>query len=1553
MADVTDTRMEAEAVAIVGMSGRFPGADNVQEFWRNLRDGVESITQFRDDELSYAGLDARSLADPALIKVAGILENADLFDAQFFGYSPREAEIIDPQQRVFLECAWHALEDAGYDCDRFDGAVGVYAGEAINTYLFNILTSRSWLDSTNKLQIVSANDKDFLATRVSYKLNLKGPSITIQTGCSTSLVAVHLACQALLGYECDMALAGGVTANGIHKFGQWYQEGGILSLDGHCRAFDANAQGTVVGNGVGIVVLRRLSDALKNNDHIYAVIKGSAINNDGSAKVGYTAPSIDGQAEVIVAAQAIAGIDASTINYVEAHGTATPLGDPIEVAALIKAFRATTEANGFCAIGSVKTNIGHLDAAAGIAGLIKVALSLQNKSLPPSLHFHEPNPNIDFQQSPFYVNMHLREWERNGAPRRAGVSSFGIGGTNAHVIVEEAPMTAPSLYRADTHSLQLLLLSAKTPAALNIMTERLMTHLEQHQHINWTDIAYTSQVGRKHLTCRRALVAGSTRDALDTFGVVNSPRIMASTQVRDNVHVAFMFPGGGAQYMNMGAELYAKEPVFRERIDECAEILRFKLGYDFRQVLYVANELHQATHAELDSMSSTLSTLFATEYALAKLWMSWGLSPDTMIGHSLGEYVAACLAGVISLEDALAIVALRGALFDQLPSSGMLAVALTEDEARAFIAGKPLSLSAVNAPKQSVISGLLDALADAEATLAREQVEYHRLHVSVAAHSHLVASILDTFRDFVNKVELHAPAIPYLSNVTGTWITASQATEPEYWVQHLYHTVRFSDGLHALLTDTNLVVLEVGPGHTLSAFVRLQTEDATQRVVLSSLPSAHEPSGDVAHMLTALGKLWLAGVRVDWLRHRGSTRARRIPLPNYPFERQRYWLEPRHDHDSQDSLHPSTRRTADVAEWTCVPVWHQEPTMDTITSSSLADDCRSWLLFVDECGIGAKIAGRLREKSGERVFTVARGSQFRHCGVRSYELNPERQEDYGLLIEAMLQEGTTPHTIVHLWQVTANESVIPVNAVLGETLYAGYYSLVFLAQALGNHNVTTPLRLWAVSNNMQDLTDDEPLCPAKATILGICKVLPLEYPNITTGSLDISPIEATGLKAQRLLTQILQTINETPPASSLAYRGGRKWVQSFVPLRREQSAKHPHLRERGVYMVTGGLEGVTLLFARHLAQAFHAKLVLINQKPLPEREQWNEWLESHDSSDVVSNWIRQVQELEALGADVMITHVDTTDYEQMRSAVARSQAHFGNINGVIHAADIADSSPVRFQTVDAMRAALAPLVAQAENLVNAFAGLPLDFLAFNSSLYAVTGMPGISNYCAANAFLVAYASYNSTRHGMPIICINWDIHHATSITEHTAQTLLVDANVQVNKGIEALQGILSSQIPPHVIVSTRPLAVVMSEIHDMSKLSPHHSDANTDTLSTHPRPNISTPYVAPSTINEQVIADTWQQVLGIDGIGIHDSFFDLGGHSLMVTTLVSRMRDAFQVEIPLGSIFAGPTVANLAELIEHQQNLQNVQHRGNMQIIAQESKPINALLAEIEDDGQL
>ncbi len=878
-----------EEVAIIGMAGRFPGAHDVEGFWRNLADGVESIRPFSQEELAASGVDEVTLANPRFVNAGAVMPDPDRFDASFFGINAREAEIMDPQHRILLEVAWQALEDAGHDPDRFAGRIGVYGGVAPNTYFQNNLATRKdLLDLLGRYAVMLGNEKEYAITRIAYKLNLKGPSISVNTACSSSAVAIHLACQSLLSGECDMALVGGGRILVPLSGGYLYEEGGIMSPDGHCRAFDAGARGTVAGSGIAMIVLRRLGDALQDGDVVHGVIKGTAVNNDGSQKIGFTAPSIQGQAAVIEEALLLADVSPESIGYVEAHGTGTTLGDPIEISALTRAFRKWTQKRQFCPVGSVKSNIGHLDAGAGVAGIIKTIMAMKHGLIPASLNYSAPNPEIDFAGSPFYVNATASEWPDRGGPKRAGVSSFGLGGTNAHIILEEAP-PLPKSGNARSH--ELIVLSAKSEGALSKAARNLAAHLRQHPDQKLADVAFTLQTGRHAFQRRLSVVCESSEQAIGSLEALNqgARASLAEDSISDSV--AFMFSGQGSQYVNMGRGLYESESVFRSEMDRCFRILRSSRGLDLKAILYPAEGAEEGATQLLTQTSLTQPALFALEYSLARQWDAWGIRPKALVGHSIGEYVAACLAHVFPPEDALHLVCERGRLMQSLPPGSMLAVPLEEAQIAHYLSDG-VGLAVINAPAMCVVSGETEPIGQLANRLSKDGVESRTLHTSHAFHSSMMEPILEPFANAIDGVKLRAPQIPFASNVTGNWITPDQATDPAYWASHIRRTVRFSDCLETLYKGGSKIMVEIGPGRTLTTFARRHPARPATATAVATIRHPKESEADMAFLLQALGRLWQVGLKVDWHLFHADFSRRRLSLPTYPFERQRYWLEP-------------------------------------------------------------------------------------------------------------------------------------------------------------------------------------------------------------------------------------------------------------------------------------------------------------------------------------------------------------------------------------------------------------------------------------------------------------------------------------------------------------------------------------------------------------------------------------------------------------------------------------------------------------------------------------
>ena len=1117
-----------------------------------------SIRQLSEADLLAAGETPDRLQSRHYVRAAAPLDGFEMFDGEFFGFGPKEAAIMDPQHRQFLEVAWEALENAGHPPEKFAGAIGVYAGCGMGSYFyFNLCSNPDLVESTGMFLLRhTGNDKDFLSTRVSHILDLKGPSINIQTACSTSLVAVHFAAQALLSGECDMALAGGVTIELPQGRGYLFKEGEILSPDGHCHAFDHRAQGTVFGSGAGIVVLRRLADAIADGDHIWAVIKGTAVNNDGADKAGYLAPSVGGQARAIAEAHAVAGVTADTIGYVECHGTGTYLGDPIEVAALTAAFRETTEARGFCRIGSVKTNIGHLDTAAGVASLIKAALALHHRQIPPSLGFESPNPAIDFETSPFQVNARLTAWDTE-APRRAGVNSLGVGGTNAHAVLEEAPRPAES--EPSVWPFQLLTLSARSRTALDANAKALAAHLREHPEQPLADVAFTLKEGRRAFDRRRVVVAASHEEAAALIEAGEPRRVFTHSRVGDAPEVVFMFPGGGAQYVGMARDLYETEPVFADWMDRGLAVLQPRLDYDIRALWLPAPGAEAEAAERLRQPSVQLPLIMIVEYALAQLLMSWGVKPAALVGHSMGENTAACLAGVMSFEDCVGLVHLRGALFDTVPAGGMLSVPMAAEDLIPLL-DDDLDVASVNAPGLSVASGPQAALDVLQARLIADGVECQRIPIDIAAHSRMLEPILGRFGAYLRSIRLAPPTIPFVSNRTGRFITDAEATDPDYWVGHLRGTVRFADCISELAAAPDRVYLEVGPGKALSSLTQAHGAVPANQV-LSALRHPEERIPDDAHFLGVLGRLWAVGVAFDWEPIWGGARRARVPLPTYAFQRSPHFIAPGFAQVQAPARRPM--REDDVAAWGWRPLWRPRLADCAIDVETELDSVapQTWLVFVDVAGLGARISDRLRA-AGHQVIEVHPGDAFGRTGEGRYVLAPERGRDgYDALVRDLVARGTVPTRVAHLWLVTDRETFRPGSSFFHRNQEQGFYSLLFLAQAMADENLPTPIEITVVTSGAAQVRAEPLPHPEKSTVLGPARVIPRELPGITCRLLDVtlpaverpSGLRALGRRRSGedplagLAVRVLEDLFATPAGTVAALRGSKRLELEFAP----------------------------------------------------------------------------------------------------------------------------------------------------------------------------------------------------------------------------------------------------------------------------------------------------------------------------------------------------------------------------------------------------------------------
>jgi phthiocerol/phenolphthiocerol synthesis type-I polyketide synthase E len=1488
-------------IAIIGMACRFPGAADVDAYWRNLCEGQEFVRRV-PDELLAANVPEAMRRDPAFVPVAATAGEVEMFDAALFGYTPREAELMDPQQRIFLECAWTALERAGHIAPNPEYVIGVYGGAALSSYLLlHVLPHVQRMNDADPLQINLGNANSFLTTRVSYKLDLRGPSHLVESACSTSLVAVHVACQSLRNEECDLALAGGVSINLSQRYGYRYIEGSILSPDGRCRPFDADARGIVFGSGAGVVVLRRLGDALADGDHIHAVIRGSAVNNDGALRAGYTAPGVDGQAEVITEALANAGLTPAAIGLVEAHGTGTLLGDPIEIRALDKVFRGSDVALGSCPIGSVKGNVGHLDAAAGVAGLIKAALAVEHGVIPASLHCDTPNPNIDWAHSAFNVQRARSDWQPHGDLRRAGVSSFGMGGTNAHVIVEEPPArTTPTASK----QWQLVLLSARTTPVLDTMTQNLAAHLHQAPDSELADVSFTLQAGRRRFAHRRMAVCRDTRDAVAVLSDPHTPRLLTQHEDAVGRGVVFLFPGQGAQHITMSEGLYETDDCFRAELDACAERLRPHLDVDIRTLLFPPTGREARAREALLETRVTQPALFAVEYALARLLMSWGIEPRAMIGHSVGEYVAACLAGVFSLDDAVALIAKRGQLMHALPEGAMLSVSLSEERLGSLL-GQDLSLAAANAPGVCVVSGTVAAIDAFQTRLEAEGIGCRRLHVSRAFHSAMTEPLLDELAAHVRTVRLHAPQLPFISNVSGTWSRAEEVTKPEYWAQHMRQPVRFARGIEELARHGNDVLVEVGPGNTLTTLARQTVGD---RTTVATMRRPSEDRHDREALLDGVGRMWLAGVDVDWSRAHDAEQRRRLPLPTYPFERVRYWL------DSSDAIPagalaaPADRISAgnrDIADWCYLPEWQRTLTPVLAEDSAPA----SWLVLVDAHGLGTTLAQRLRDL-GHEVVQVAcvDASPTGEAGIEV--LDPAEPDAYRRLIGALDDAGGIPDRIVHCWTV-APPAPDPWDAgEVSEMVQRGYGSLLLLARALAAHGLNKEICIDVVSSHAHHVgavADGAVAHPIRAAVLGPCRVLPQEYDRIRCRGIDITwpPLPRyRDTQVESVLAELLAPTTEMV----VAYRRGQRWVPEYrrcILGREARAIRSP--APGGAWILLCGADDAGPVIAGFLAREFGATVTVIADQALPPRAEWGQ---ADQASSALAGWIRAVHAVEDAGGRAVVEVVDSTDGDALRGVIDRAIEAHGAVRGVIQTRGCL---PASFEPIAALDVArdvrrLDETMRRLLAVRAAVLGQTVDVCLVCCSTASVLGGLGIVNHAAAS--LMAGTMASSCAASEPTItwlAVDWDPWPAGG--NRAAASYADPHAMTMDEANEALARVLGAGLDARVLMSTGDLdSRLATWVSRAAALRATPSQA-------HARPNLKNPYVAPRNQDETAIVAIWQGVLGIAPIGVHDNFFELGGHSLLATAIVGRLREAFAADVPLQQLFEAPTVAQTAALL--------------------------------------
>ncbi len=1290
-------------IAIIGRAGRFPAARNVAEYWDMLRSGRRAAVKLTDADLLAAGVARKMLANPTYVREAGILPDMECFDAGFFGFSPREASILDPQHRHFLETAWEAFEDAGHMPENFDGRIGVYAGSGMQAYLpFNLLSNPALVEEIGLFLLRhTGNDKDFMPTRLSYLLNLTGPSVAVQTACSTSLVAVHMAVNSLLNMECEMAIAGGVTIELPHRVGYKFAEGEILSPDGLCRAFDDASQGTVFGSGSALVILRRYADAVADGDDIKAVILGTAINNDGAGKASYLAPSVDGQAEAAAEAVALAGVTPQSISYIEAHGTGTPIGDPIELAALQQVYGKAPR--GSIGIGSVKTNIGHLDTAAGGASLIKVIEAMRHKHLPASLNFKTPNSRFDFAGSPFEVVSKGRDWPAGSTPRRAAVNSLGVGGTNAHVIVEEAPVRAKT---ESTDGWRVFPFSARNAAALARTGDKWAPILGSNT-ADPADIAFTLRNGRRAFPERIAVAARGADDLAATLAAKASAFVQKGKAGATPPSIVFLFPGGGAQYPGAGAGMLAQSPVFAGAVAACFAALPKDAPTDLHEMMFARTLEDAEARGKLGRSGYAIPALFILEYAYAKHWESWGITPDAILAHSVGEYAGAVTTGAMGLADALCIVTLRGQVMDAAPAGAMTTVPQCAPAVEKLL-GDHLDIAAINMAEATVVSGPLAEIEALEARLADTDHAARRIHIDVAAHSRQLDGQLETFRAGFDGVRFGKMTVPMVSSVRGDWAQGDDVVSADYWVRHLRHTVRFTDAIAATFATENRIVIEVGPGQTLGPLIDMATPAHRPVAILPSAPRPRDGTDELGVISAAFGGLWANGVAVDWDKLHGAE-GQRISLPTYAFEKTRHWVEPGRGGVVDEAAEPlALSRKADMGDWVDVLGW------DVAARSGAIPDLRGdWLVLAGADALSDAVLAALA-RAGASVTVLRAGSGF---AVTSggFTLRPDAMEDFEALATAL---PAIPARILSLWAL---------DPALSDTVFdAGY----LLARMLQEADAGTPAHLVFAASGSVSVAGETITHPFAASLLGPVRTGPREIPALTAALIDIADFGTAPQAANALLTEAAGPTG----ADHVALRGANRHIRTRIATPAPVPGALPsRLRQGGVYVITGGMGGIGRQMALWLAGVAGARLALLSRSSQPDEK-----LEAVIAS---------------LGGEVMFIAADVTDHAAMEAALATVRGRFGAIHGVIHAAGQLHDAPLSAKSLAEARADMAAKVGGAQVVHSLLTEGTVDFFALISSSSVVIGGAGQTDYVAANAVLEAMAA--SRRDGLSIAWGVW------------------------------------------------------------------------------------------------------------------------------------------------------------------------------------------------------
>lgn len=1468
-------------VAVIGMSGAFPGAPDLDVFWENLCNAKESVCFSNSTTELAMGAAAEDISDPSYVfGLGGILDHKDAFDATFFGYSDREAMLMDPQVRLFHEHTYKALEDAGYSGRRSELTIGLFGTASSHLYWQVVTGIAEGQNLVSDFSNETFANRDFLVSRTAYKLNFRGPAMFINTACSSSLVAIHYACRSVLTGECALAIAGAVSVNAAPKKGYLYTEGMILSKDGHCRPFDEAASGTIAGEGIGVVVLKRLQKAMEDGDHIHAIIKGSAVNNDGFQKVSFTAPSIEGQCSVIRSALKIAGIPAETVSYIEAHGTGTSLGDPIEITALIKAFN--TQRRQYCALGSVKANIGHLDTTAGMAGFLKTVLCLKNQQLTPMPNFCCANPRVNLENSPFYVNTSLRQWpSTGGVPLRAGVSSFGIGGTNAHLILEAAPMGSP--HRAEIYEPVILPFSAKSPTALFKRIAQIETYLKKNDQVDLATMAFTLAIAREQLPVRYGFVAASREHLLQQVQrtLQNWPQCEPAYRA---AKVAFMFPGQGAQCQGMGRNIYECEPIFRASMENCMSILKSI------STAFVDNVTELWTDKGwLFRTEKVQPYLFAFEYAVGQLLIAKGIQPDILIGHSLGEYVAACIAGVIELKDALSIVCKRGELMGKLPPGSMLNIRISEEELLQILPPE-ISISALNSNTNVTVSGNCEKISAFEQCLSNKGYARARVGVARAFHSPMVDSIIEEFRAFLNGFTLKAPKIPLLSNFTGRLMTEEQATSTSYWCSQLRNTVQFKQGLDELGKIGDVIALEVGPGRALTGFAH--DSNASKHIhSFALLPSSSKMENEHESFMTQIVQAWQRGLPLEWRSMFSDKTRRMVSLPTYPFDAKVFKPDVSLLERLVSTLEAEKAASikSPIGEWFYLPLWEQSP----YPPVPIAEPLRSHTLLLT--------------KSKRETALLARFPRYcKHLEI------PARAEETSLLENWLANTGGIGDVLVFA------------DAFSEGNFYEQICTLIKVLRCIGQQKNAKSFRLFLISSGAFSVLGTERSQPAVVALVGLLKVASCEFSNAQFKIIDLEQPEND---AEASYYQVLHELRRKDTEIVVSYRSGKR----FIPIYRQipitnHTGTGVFFNQYSVILITGGTSGIGLSIAESLSSHYRSRLVLVGRTPVPKEEKWPEIIEN--GSHPLSSTVATLASIKKNGSALRLICADITDYSSFAPLMAQVENELGKITGIFHCAGVADYEGVIMRrTGEETIKVMAPKVTGVLVLEKLFARQGLDFLIICSSLGNILYKEkyGQLGYNCGNEYLDAYAEAHGFGANTFVATINWDDWketgmslkaltkkvHEGAITEREKNEVLCNG-IENQEGFEAILTVIRHRWT-RVIISTVTLA---NRIANMKKAFPIERSATQNTMLS---PTAIIPQGTSFSAMEQSVAAIFNQYVIASVQGVNDNFFDLGGDSLRAMELIAAIRSQFGIKVPLEMFFSEPTIARILEYLSIKQ----------------------------------